>query len=142
MLLEFRRRVETEEATFQLRELLRGNKYRGMPSGLEGFVVEDLDLVLRWYGPNFGLDAEGRVRWIEMKHGLFTGLDPAKVRTFKPMVQTLQRYERFDGFFLVRSSDNAHDPSTSYKVNGSVMSADTFLDWCLTPVSEIPGLWV
>lgn len=142
MILEFRRRQEAEEAIFQLRELLRGNKHRRMPFGRDGFVVEDLDLVLRWYGPNFGLDAEGRVRWIEMKYGLHTGLDPAKVRTFKPLVQCLQQLERFDGFFLVRSSDNVHDAETTYRINQQETSAEGFLDWCLTPVSHIPGLWL
>lgn len=40
-----------------------------MPSGRDGFVVLDLDMLLRWYGPSFGLDEKGMVAHVEVKYG-------------------------------------------------------------------------
>jgi len=40
------------------------------PAGIrEGVVASDLDCVLRFYGPCFGLDREGRFGLLEVKHG-------------------------------------------------------------------------
>ena len=146
--LDFSHRWPTEEATFRLRELLRGNSFRVMPSGREGFVVEDLDLVLRWYGPNFGLDEYGRLRLVEVKRWDF-GFDNAQLWTFGPLAAELADWDRFDGLHLVQYSDSDHDADTRYRIGvGSCrteLSADEFLDWCLQPYSEIPpvdvGKW-
>ena len=144
---EFERRKETEDNIFELRETLRGHKWKKMPNTRGcGFVVEDLDLILRWYGPPFKLDSEGRFRLVEIKHSLYPNLDRdlGKIYTFKPIVETLQSYNRFDGYFVVGCSDMQHTATTSYSVNGmrqEIMSAERFMNWCLNPWSEIPGMW-
>ncbi len=124
----------------ELRELIRGRKHQSMPGRGDGFVVEDLDLVIRWYGRKWGLDGKGRYRLCEVKHanGEFTR---GQSNTFGLIAQDLQSSKRFDGFYIIRHSDGAHDQDTTYEVNGARLTCDGFLDWVQNPHSDIPGLW-
>lgn len=45
------------------REWIRNN----LPSGRDGFIVEDLDLVIKVYGRNYGLDRKGKFMLCELK---------------------------------------------------------------------------
>lgn len=141
---EFRFRDSDEEATFQLRELLRGKRPGlPMPSGRDGFVVENFDLVLRWFGPNFGLDARGRIRLVEVKRE-GSSLDKSQHYTFGLLAAALDGWPRFDGLHLVRHSNDVHDHTTRYTVgagtNAIRMNAPDFLVWCLTPWSYVPAI--
>lgn len=144
--LEFRNREWAEKALFRFRELIRGNTYwEKMPLGPGGLTVEDLDLIVRWYGPNFNLDEIGRYRLIELKHYRFH-LGTSKRMLFGQMVTILyQNDPRFDGIFVVVAHDDRHDISTTYEVHGEVYSAfmtsQEFRDWILTPYSYFPGIW-
>jgi hypothetical protein len=133
---EFRFRQSAEESIYQLRELLRGRKYRQMPSGPEGFVVEDLDLVLRWYGPTFGLDSIGRMRLCEVKRW-GTRLKTAQNYTWGMLAERLEGWDRFDGLYVIETFDDDHDEDTTYRIDGIELSSSEFLNWCLTPVSQI-----
>lgn len=86
-----------------LRETIR----QYCPAGTDGFVAEDLDLVVRWHGyrnTNYGqlLDDQGRFRFVEVKHGT-APLAPAQKITFRAIAQQLGlSSDRFDGYFLVQ----------------------------------------
>lgn len=134
--IEFRHRASAEEATFRLRDLIRGNGHWKMPHGPQGFVAEDLDLVVRWFGPDFNLDSIGRLRLVEMKRSPFY-LDTAQVRTFGPLAERLEGWERFDGFYVVQTSNEQHDAETIYTIDGLDLSSAEFRQWLLTPVSPI-----
>lgn len=137
-----------------LRNTLRGNTPGfPFPEGKDGFVVEDLDVVLRWHGARFGLDAVGRFRLLEVKHPGFA-LEPAQKMTFVRCMAEAITPERFDGIFLLQvdkrntvtglDGDDALHPDTTFRVVGRterpVMSLAEFRDWTLTPVSPFEGL--
>lgn len=123
---------------FELRELLRGRKHEPMPSGRDGFVVEDLDLVLRWFGPRYDLDEWGRFRYVEVKRQGYD-LDASQSRTFGLSHSLLcERPDRYDGFYLVTHSDDEHAETTTYTVNGHQLTCNQFLTWVLRPKSTIP----
>lgn len=141
--MRFRSDIHEEaERTYRMRELLRGNGYQPMPSGSEGFVVQDLDLVLAWHGQRFGLDRPGRVRLTEMRRW-GKRLDGSKVWTFG-LLDTMLRQSpwadaRYDGFYVVEHSDDRFDRSTRYRVEGAELDSDEFLSWVESPVSPIPA---
>lgn len=141
----------------ELRELIRGNlDGHPMPSASDGFIVEDLDLVLRWKGPRYGLDSIGRFRLIEVKqpgYGLTGGQEWTFLRCIAPI---LLQSARFDGFFLVNVDKNYSVPSkhmlpvlhpdSEFSVRGAdgrhVMNVDQFLRWCDCPFSPFDGIRV
>lgn len=123
---------------WEFRELLRGRKHEPMPAGTDGFVVEDLDLVLRWFGPHYGLDEWGRFRYVELKRAGYS-INPAQRRTFGLSHCILsERPDRYDGFYVVCHSDDDHNEATTYTVNGQPLTCGEFLGWVLTPYSTIP----
>lgn len=142
--MEFRGDVASEaENILQLRDLIRGRKHRLMPDGPAGFVAEDLDLVLRWFGPTSlypNLDATGRVRLVELKRR-GGRLETSKAMTFGMLHRRLCGWDRYDGWYLVHHSDDNHDENTTYWVNGVAMSCNKFLDWVQEPFSPVPGMW-
>lgn len=130
---------EEADRTFRMRELLRGRGYRSMPSGPDGFIVEDLDLLLRWKGPRFNLDDAGRFRLIEVRRR-GTNLDWAKEWTFGLIHFCLRAFKpRYDGFYVVQHDNDDFDRATTFWVNGQELTADEFLNWCLEPFSPIPS---
>lgn len=135
----FRADIQDEaRAVFELRELLRGHKHRTMPEGRDGFVVEDLDLILRWYGPRFNQDSIGRFRLVELKRLGAGILEEAQRRTFDLLDSVITNSDRYDGFYVVEFDDDRHREDTRYYIGAHVLSSDEFLDWCLTPESPFP----
>lgn len=137
-----------------LRELIRGNlQHHPMPSANDGFVVEDLDLVLRWQGERYGLDEHGRFRLCEVKQP-GQDLSNGQAWTFLQVLDPiLWHSDRYDGFFIVQV--NKRRPVAGMKGH-PVLPADTkfvvigqerrrmdvaeFLAWCDNPFSPFPGL--
>lgn len=100
-------RNETLAPIIPHRELIRGRRDGyPMPSGPEGYVVEDLDLIIRHHSRN-GYDAEGTLALYEHKHQT-APLGASKERTFgllhRLILSTDADYiaQRYRGFYVVR----------------------------------------
>ena len=144
------------------RETLRQH----LPTGSDGMVVEDLDLVLRWFGGNYALDDIGRIRLVEIKHQGF-GIGRAQESTFglidrlcqvgAEAVRNQELVDRYDGFFVVQVDMNHVTPlelpsgrvvevwadDIEVVVNGDIqqiMDKWQFIEWCNTPYSPIPPM--
>ena len=116
-----------------------------MPTGRDGFVVEDLDLIIRWYGPQFGLDSIGRLRLCEIKyHPMPRPLVVAQQKTFGLLARMCENDERFDGLYVINlplSGPEVDWAAASWCINGQYwMDTEAFLSWCKVPVSHIPRL--
>lgn len=101
-----------------------------LPKGHEGFVAEDLDLVVRTYGARYGLDSLGRFRLIELKHGN-ARLGVSKVKTFGPIdagLKTGITASRYDGYYVVRTN-GGWDGAGMFNVNGVDLSHAQFVEW-------------
>lgn len=137
-----------------LRELIRGNlPGHPMPTGADGLIVEDLDLVLRWKGDRYNLDDLGRFRLCEVKQpgsDMTNGQAWTFLRLLAPI---LQKSHRFDGFFIIQvnkrrtvTGTKGHpvlDTDTELVVIGQGrhrMTVPQFLAWCDTPYSPFAGL--
>lgn len=141
-------RLKDKLQVINLRQLIRGETHWSMPSGPEGLVVEDLDLVIRWYGPLFDLDEVGRFRLVEAKYGEHTSLETAQHRTFKLMDELFRRGDsegRYDGFYKLNYSDDEHTPETRYWIgagrNRNALTSEELRQWILTPYSPFPPLY-
>lgn len=125
-----------------MREYFRGELDIKFPTGPEGFVVEDLDLVVRWYGKKFGLDSIGRFRLLEIKYrGARIG--PAQKMTFGLIHHMLSFADpdrsRYDGYFLVQYNDETWGLKTILTINHQFkMNVWEFHDWLLAPKSPFP----
>lgn len=113
-----------------LREYLRHK----LPPGPAGCVVEDLDLLVRHFGTNYGLDATGRFMLIEQKHpGYF--IEGAQVWTFRLVHDTLRKgdpnRERYVGYYVLNIAfDDDKNPIFPVTVNRShVLEEDKFGQW-------------
>ena len=134
-----------------IRAFFRGECGFDFPSGGGGFVVEDLDLLIRWYGPGFDLDGDGRFRLVELKHKGST-IGTAQRRTFGLMDKLLRQGDtdgtHYDGYYLVQMYPAESDPpdsitrDTAWKVNGEDMTTEQFRDWSLSPKSTVDGFFV
>lgn len=117
---------------------------QSMPSGPDGFVAEDLDLVVRTYGPMFHTDAKGVFMLVELKIG-GAPLGASKVRTFGLLHEILRQgdpyRERYRGFFVVRTSSERWSDSTTFDVNGIALTADEFKRWLSGEEFAIRGMW-
>lgn len=106
------------------REWLRNR----MPNGSSGFVVEDLDLVIRWFGRNFGYDSAGAFILIDLKFGR-ADLGMAQVKTFGLLDKLLRTadpgYERYLGFYLVQY-DNEDWEKANFRINYHDVTRDEF----------------
>jgi hypothetical protein len=136
----------------------RESMRQDLPAGTAGMVIEDLDLVLRWFGSNYNLDAIGRLRLVEMKH-ITSGIGRAQESTFG-LIDMLCRAgnpERYDGFFVVQADMNAVDEvelpngrvveiwsdDIEIRVCGERaenMTKAEFMAWCDNPYSPIPPM--
>lgn len=120
---------------YPIREFLGSH----MPSGRDGFVVEDLDwaavapedaqlLIVRRFGERYGLDATGEFLIAEFKHrpDLGTWLDEAQRRTFG-LIEEQCRYgditraerdepARFCGFYVVAYDEPQPGPATRWRI--------------------------
>jgi len=107
------------------RDWIRAN----LPAGNQGYVAEDLDLMLRVYGHEFNTDATGRFAECELKFGNAT-LDYAQIRTFR-LRHTIMRKgdperERYQGFYLIQYTDSNWDKAL-FTVNGCPLNRSSFL---------------
>ena len=122
------------------RDYLRGAQF---PDGRDGFVVEDLDLVLRVFGPRFRTDADGKFRLVEMKFGS-AHLGASKERTFGMIDRLLRGADpamiRYRGFYLVNYTHRDWSLA-EFWVNGHPLSRADFDAWCLfDPAVEVQPL--
>lgn len=110
------------------------------PNGREGFVVEDLDIVLRWFGKRYGEDADGAVRLVEVKHGS-KALETAQIKTFGllDMGLWLGLGRRYGGFYVIRT-DVEWNQAQEFRVNKAKLTKDEFLHWLDRDI-EIEPLW-
>jgi hypothetical protein len=95
-------------APYDTEKPIRDHMRRRFPSGADGFVPEDIDLIIRRYGVRYHLDAEGVLRLLEMKwRPGFNGaavLGLAQHRTFSlldEMCSSSAIADRYEGFFVV-----------------------------------------
>lgn len=99
-----------------------------MPNGKFGFVVEDVDLVIRWYGENFKQDATGAFMLVELKFG-DAELGIAQNKTFGLMDRLLRladpKKDRYLGYFLLQYSDEDWDKAT-FKINRDEVTRQQF----------------
>ena len=109
------------------REWLR-NK---MPNGKMGFVVEDLDLVIRWFGLNYGFDGQGAFMLTELKFGS-AQLGIAQEKTFGLMNSLLRaadpNYERYLGFYLIQYTHEDWDLA-EFKINFECVTREQFMNF-------------
>jgi hypothetical protein len=87
------------DGTRRVRDIMRSR----MPNARDGYVALDLDGILRWYGPTYGLDADGMVALLEVKHG-DAELIPGQRRTFALLDRWLRRGAdpgRYRGWYLL-----------------------------------------
>ena len=119
----------------EIRELYRGHRGADFPSGPRGFVVEDLDLILRWYGQHFGLDNIGRLRLVEVKYrpDLSVSIGRAQAMTFRMLDLMVSHPTRYDGFHIVAHDTPTIEEATRFSVCGSVKTLGEFRDWSLDP---------
>lgn len=87
-----------------IRNLLRGDHpdpLLATKSGVEGLTIQDLDLVVKFWGPMFRNNDTGRFRFIEFKHGK-SDMSTAQHKTFADLDYMLSMWPDFyDGFFRV-----------------------------------------
>jgi len=106
---------------------------REMPNGADGFVAEDLDLVVRHYGAGFELDSNGRFMLCEIKidRGIF---NKAQQKTFSLIHGLLREAdpfcERYIGFFRIHTTVEWPD-ATHFTVNGNKLTPQQFKDFLL-----------
>ena len=139
---------------YPIRDFLGAN----MPSGRDGFVIEELDwnivapedaqlLIVRKFGERYGLDGTGEFLIAEFKHrpDLMTHLDEAQKRTFGLIDEQCrlgdemraQRREthRYCGFYVVAYDEPQPGLSTKWcvrKIGGErteTMAWDDFARW-------------
>ena len=94
---------------FQLqphREYIRNHPDLPPPSA--GYVVEDLDMLIRGYGPRFKTDKDGKFMLLELKFGK-KWLTYGQLQTFRLLHGLLRSADpdkkRYIGFFIVNYSD-------------------------------------
>lgn len=139
---------------YPIRDFLGSN----MPSGRDGFVIEELDwnmvapedaqlLIVRKFGERYGLDGAGEFLIAEFKHrpDLMTHLDEAQKRTFglideqcrlgDEMRVQQRKPRRYGGFYVVAYDEQQPCATTRWRVRriGSerteVMSWEEFSCW-------------
>lgn len=123
-----------------------------MPSGSDGFVIQDLDwttvapedaqlLIIRKYGDRYGLDSTGEFLIAEFKHrpNLMTHLDEAQKRTFglideqcrlgDDMRVQLGQPKRFAGFYVVAYDTSPPNFDTQWCVRRITGERTKFCSW-------------
>lgn len=121
-----------------LREHIRSR----LPSGCDGFVAEDLDLVIRHFGARYGTDGKGRLMLIEQKHGT-AGIGVAQQKTFGLMDELMRRGDsegRYLGYYVLNVSgfSDDHEPLFPVTVNGRELNRDQFHEWLKGELSIKP----
>lgn len=123
------------------RDWIRNNK----PPGNEGYVVEDLDIVLRIYGTNYDTDSTGKFMLLELKFGR-AYIDYAQRRTFGQINYMLRKADpgrvRYMGYFVVQYDNDDWDKS-EFTINRVSVTRDEFvnkfLDFDTDFISSLPS---
>jgi hypothetical protein len=124
-----------------LRDYLRTH----YPDGSNGFVLEDLDLVVRHYGINYRTDSIGRILLIELKHP-GSSIGTAQRKTFG-LIDSLMRRgdpkgERYLGYFQLNATfDEKNNMVFPVQVNGIQMDEPRFRRW-ITGEDVLPSLFL
>lgn len=96
------------DAIGAVRDMMRNE----FPTGAQGMVVEDLDMIMRVYGPEFDTDQKGRFAMLEFKFGM-REMDDAQRNTFSVIdesVRTGCNANRYEGFWLINfATDDSGD---------------------------------
>lgn len=113
------------------------------PNGWEGFVAEDLDLVVRTFGTDYGSDAAGRFMLIEAKFRNAT-IKNAQARTFG-LIHGLLRSadpnrERYIGFYKLGYGDGV-DADRPLWLNNKPMTEDELIEFLNFRRLDIEGMW-
>jgi hypothetical protein len=125
---------------------LRDYMRQKLPTGGQGCVVEDLDVVVRHFGYKYRLDADGRFMLIEQKHpGSF--IETAQVFTFRLMHNTMRagdpEKKRYVGYYVLNIAfdlDNG-EPVFPVLVNKKhSLNESDFLQW-LNGDLVLPSMW-
>ena len=104
---------------------------------MNGIVVEDLDVIIRSYGPLFGSDAIGKLRLIEIKTCQET-VKGGQHNTFRLIDQLLRAGDsdlRYDGFYVLRSNDPDWFAADAFSVTSiaddytETMTPDQVIAW-------------
>jgi len=106
------------------REWVRNNK----PPGSQGYVAEDLDLVLRVYGAGYHTDATGKFMLLELKYrGAW--INYAQKKTFGLMHELLRiadpERKRYIGYYVVQYTDEDWDVAR-FRINKNRVTREEF----------------
>ncbi len=125
-----------------IREYLRRDPFL---NGGQGFVLEDVDLVVRHYGANYGTDAKGKFMLIEMKHpGSFMGT--AQYKTFGLIDELCRKSDpdrlRYIGFYVLNIAfDDSQLPIFPVVLNREhKLDEQGFYDW-INGKTVLPSLY-
>lgn len=109
-----------------------------MPSSDLGFVAEDLDLVIRWYGAKvYKFDQRGRFMLCELKCAdRPAAIGYSKEFTFGYLHQCLALADpilseepRYRGFFTITTKDEDWDNTNEFYVNATKLDKPAFISW-------------
>jgi len=106
-----------------------------MPNGREGFVAEDLDLILRWYGPKYHLDSVGLFALVEIKVGNAPiSIGRSKNMTFGLIDRIIRMgdkdlQKRYRGWYVIVTNSLEWECCDYFWVNGIKLTPSTFIDW-------------
>jgi len=113
-----------------------------LPGGPDGYVVEDLDLVLRIYGPKFKSDATGKFMLIELKFG-HSWIGVAQRKTFGLMHNLLRNADpgcqRYLGYFVLQY-DNEDWDIANFSINRESVTRQRFMEFLLFDVAGLPEI--
>jgi hypothetical protein len=128
------------------REFLRNKK----PHGTRGYVVEDLDLIIRVYSSHYQTDARGKFVLIELKFAN-AWLTTGQIRTFFQMDQLWRKADperqRYIGFYVINhltktvQDMEVIDSERGFKINGSHTISEAELLEFLDLDTRVPGLF-
>ena len=111
-----------------------------LPWGRSGYVVEDVDMVVRVYGTAYVQDETGAFMLIELKYKR-ARMGYAQRRTFGLLHRLLRRAdpngERYKGFYLVQYDDEDWDKAR-FTVNGVKMSRERYAEFLCFDLDGVP----
>ena len=108
-------------------------------------MIEDLDMVVRHYGPRYHTDDNGRVMFIEQKHPPFW-IQGAQVMTFRHLHRMLRRGDPerkgYIGYYVLQIAfDENEQPIFPVCVNRkNTLDEIQFKKW-MTGTVVLPSLW-
>jgi hypothetical protein len=114
-----------------LRDAKREFIRRNLPSGRDGFVAEDIDLVIRHFSNRYDQDSAGRLRLTEVKvaRGMFRTSKAMTLGLLDAICRSSDMAERYEGFFLIYTETDNWDECDLFVVNGIELSRDSFIAW-------------